>query len=904
MYYRKEVAEAFEELATGPGGLAPEEARSRLEKYGPNSFKTGKEFDILATIIHQFTDPLIYILIIAAVFTALLGHWIDTYVIMAVVFLNAIIGFSQEYKAEKAISALISMAAPRATVVRGNRTVEVDSQDLVPGDIVLLASGAKVPADLRLFETTRLEINESALTGESLGVRKDNMPLQTDSPALGEARNTAFMGTLVLSGRGKGIVVATGRETQLGRISEEVAALESAPTPLQVQLAKMSRKIGVAILGVSVFAVFLGILLGRSFVHMLLTGIALAVGAIPEGLPIVVTITLAVGVKRMAVRSAIVRRLPAVETLGSTTVIASDKTGTLTKNEMTVQKIFTGYREYQVTGAGFTPTGEIVPKSGNKNEPGQNIALQMCLRAGMLANESSLELNPESGKYKPQGDPTEVSLIVSALKGGLREDLESGHFPKIDEIPFESDRLYMATMHKDIVKDGIIVFVKGAPDRVIGMCNKAMDDQGESVELNHDALLEAYQNMGRDGLRVLAMAYARLPGAHASLEPEMLENDLTFIGLQGMVDPPREEAFAAVKQAKKAGVRVIMVTGDHHITAVAIARQLGIIDNERTPVITGKELEMMSDEELFEQVGKANVFSRVAPLQKLRIVQQLIRRGEVVAVTGDGVNDTPALKAAHIGVAMGRTGTDAAKETSAMVITNDNFASIFEAVKEGRVVFANIRKVTLFLLSTGLGQIILILATLVLFLPLPLLPAQILWMNLVTNGLQDISLGFEPGEKGIVDQPPRHPDEPVISRLMIERLLVIGVVLAAGTLATFVWQLNMGADINKARTVALTTMVLYQLFNVFNSRSETQSIFQMNIMSNPFLFYSIIASTTAQLAIIYLPPLQFIFRTTALNLLDWAVILPTALTVVAAVEIDKALRRGRRDLPELAPAEN
>lgn len=894
----------FNDLATSPSGLSPEEAKSRLEKYGPNSFKSGKEFDILGTIIHQFSDPLIYILIIAAVITALLGHWIDTYVIMAVVLLNAIIGFSQEYKAEKAIGALISLAAPRATVIRDGHTVEVDSQDLVPGDIVLLASGTKVPADLRMFETTRLEVSESALTGESMGVSKNTAPLETDNPALGEARNTAFMGTLVLSGRGKGIVMATGRETQLGRISDEVAALESAPTPLQVQLVKMSRKIGVAILGVSVFAVFLGILLGRSFVHMLLTGIALAVGAIPEGLPIVVTITLAVGVKRMAGRNAIVRRLPAVETLGSTTVIASDKTGTLTKNEMTVQKIFTGYREYRVTGTGFTTTGEIVPGSGEKTKLDKNMALNMCLRAGLLANESSLEFNPESGKYRPQGDPTEVSLIVSALKGGLQEAQESKDFPKKDEIPFESDRLYMATMHQDTAGGDTIVFVKGAPDRVIDMCGRAMDEQGESVELNRDVLMEAYQNMGRGGLRVLAMAIVRFPGATTSLDPKMLEKNLTFIGLQGMVDPPREEAFAAVKQAKKAGVRVIMVTGDHQITAVAIARQLRIIDSDEAPVITGRELELMTDDELFDQVGKANVFSRIAPLQKLRIVQQLIRRGEVVAVTGDGVNDTPALKAAHIGVAMGRTGTDAAKETSAMVITDDNFASIFEAVKEGRVVFANIRKVTLFLLSTGLGQVILILAALVLFLPLPLLPAQILWMNLVTNGLQDVALGFEPGEKGIVDQPPRNPADPVISRLMIERLLVIGVVLAAGTLSTFVWQLNMGADINKARTVALTTMVLYQLFNVFNSRSETQSIFQMNMMSNPFLFYSIIASIIAQLSIIYVPALQFIFRTTALNLMDWAVILPTALTVILAVEIDKALRRGKHELPELAPAKN
>lgn len=901
--YQQSATELFQEFNTGPEGLTSAEVQKRLEQFGPNTFKSGKEFDILKTLIHQFTDPLIYILIIAAIITSLLGHWIDTWVIMAVVVLNAVIGFTQELKAEKAIGELISLAAPKATVLRDNDMVEVNSSTLVPGDVILLASGTKVPADLRLFEATRLEVNESALTGESLGVTKNTAPLKTDQPALGEARNTAFMGTLVLSGRGKGLVVATGRKTQLGRISDEVAALESAPTPLQVELARMSRKIGVAVLGVSLFAVVLGLLLGRAFVHMLLTGIALAVGAIPEGLPIVVTITLAIGVKRMTGRNAIVRRLPAVETLGSTTVIASDKTGTLTKNEMTVQNIFAGYQPYQVTGTGFSPLGEIKREGDVHEEPhNNNVALEMILRAGLLANESALKFNQEKGEHTPQGDPTEVSLIVSALKGGLQEDLERIHYPKFDEIPFESERLYMASLHHDIKSGGSIVFVKGAPDRVLGMSAVAMDQQGAEVSLDFEQVLDKYQTMGQDGLRVLAMAYKRWPGEVTAIEPAMLEEGLTFIGLQAMVDPPREEAFEAVKQAKKAGVRVIMVTGDHKITALAIASRLGITKRD-SPVISGQELEQMSDDELFEQVGKVSLFSRVAPLQKLRIVQQLIRRGEVVAVTGDGVNDTPALKAAHIGIAMGRTGTDAAKETSEMVITDDNFASIFAAVKEGRVVFANIRKVTLFLLSTGLGQVILILAALVLFLPLPLLPAQILWMNLVTNGLQDVALGFEPGEKGIEDQPPRHPAEPVISRLMIERLLVIGVVLAAGTLATFVWQLNIGASIDKARTVALTTMVLFQLFNVFNARSERLSIFQMSMLSNPFLFYSIIASIMAQLAIIYVPAFHFIFRTTPLNITDWLVILPTALTVIVAVEIDKALRR-KTGMVDLVPAEN
>jgi len=892
LYHRLDQEEVFKELNSGSEGLSEKEAAERLRTIGPNTLEAEERFKPLQVLLHQFTDPLIYILLIAAAFTALIRHFIDMWVILAVVIVNAVIGFTQELRAEQAIRSLAALAAPRARVIRGGREVEVDGAHLVPGDIVLLASGARVPADLRLIEVNRLEIDESALTGESLGASKDVRPLAAERLALGDLKNMAFMGTLVLSGRGKGLVTGTGRATELGKISEQVRRVKPAPTPLQVQLGRFSRWLGYGILAVSGSAVLLGLALGRSVPEMLLTGIALAVGVIPEGLPVVVTITLAIGVKRMAGRNAIVRRLPAVETLGSTSVIASDKTGTLTKNEMTVQVIFVGGVTYQVSGIGFEPKGWITGPNGEPVRLKDHPALRLCLRAGLLANESRLGFEKERGWY-PQGDPTEVSLIVAARKAGMDPDQETRAFAVVDQIPFESDLMYMASLCRHPRGEGKFIFVKGAPDRVLEMCTHVVTGStGEEAPLeDRGAILEQYRALAGDGLRVLAFAYRKESAAVETLWPASVEEGLTLIGLQGMLDPPREEAFQAISQAKQAGVRVIMVTGDHQVTAVAVARRLGMVRGENVPVLTGLELEDMPDEELYHKVRYVNVFARVAPLQKLRIVQQLIKRGEVVAVTGDGVNDSPALKAAHIGVAMGKTGTDAAKETSDMIVTDDNFASIFAAVREGRVVFENIRKVTLFLLSTGLAQIILIPTALVLLMPLPLLPAQILWLNLVSNGLQDVALAFEPGEKGIINQPPRRRTEPVISRLMAERLVIIGAVIAVGTLYTFLWALNQGYSLDHARTVALTTIVLFQLFNVFNVRSEVESVFRMRLLSNPFLFFSVIASVIAQIMIIYVPAFQFVFRTAPLNAQDWVVLALVATTVIAAVEAEKALRR-------------
>jgi len=890
-YFQMETDEVFADLNSSRQGLTEEKAQSRLEKFGSNRIETQMGPGIFRIILEQFTDPLIYILLAAGVVTTLLGELIDTYVILAVVILNAVIGFTQEFKAEKAINSLAQLAAPKARVLRGRKPREIDTHQLVPGDVVLLTTGSRVPADLRLFETTILEANESALTGESLGVRKQTKPLGEEDTSLNDRTNLVYMGTTILSGRGKGIVISTGRETEIGKISESVKEIRQIPTPLQVQFIKMGKLIGVIIVALSVMAFLLGAVIGLPLSEILLTSIALAVAAIPEGLPVVFTITLAIGVSRMAKREAILRRLPAVETLGSCTVIASDKTGTLTKNQMTVLTIFAGNKFYKVTGTGFDPEGEILTREEEEKEALENNrALELCLRTGLLANESDLAFSEEKG-YKAEGDPTESALIVSALKGGLEREEEENGFEKLHEIPFESEKLYMAALYR--CREGEhYVFVKGAPEKILEMSHSAAGSQEEKPELlDKEEILQHHTMMGRRGLRVLGTAYKKVAPEVTELSREEVERNLTFLGLQGMIDPPREEAQEAIGQAQKAGMRILMVTGDNQITAVAIAQKLNIIPSHDVPVLTGKEIDEMEDDELYHKVKDVSIYARVSPLNKLRIVQQLIKHGEVVAVTGDGVNDAPALKAAHIGVAMGKAGTDVAKETSDMIITNDNFASIFAAVAEGRVVFANLRKVVFFLLGTGTGIIFLILFVLLTGLPVPFLPAQILWLNLVTNGLQDVSLAFEPPEEGIIDQPPRKKEEPIISPLMMERLVIVGLIIMGGTFFTYIWQLAGGAPLEEARTVALTTIVMFQLFHVFNSRSELISIFRMAPLSNPFLFYSVLASILVHLLVVYWSPLQFVFRTVPLTPLQWLVIIPAASTIIIGIELEKAFRR-------------
>ena len=880
-WYQIEVKEIFHRLKTSEEGLTDMEVKARLIEYGPNKLAEEQKISRLKILLHQFKSPLIYILIIAATVTGFLREFIDMGVIMAVLILNAVIGYFQEYRAEQSVRALKKMVVQKARVLRDGKEKEIGSEDLVPGDIVFLSSGVKVPADMRLFKTNELKIDEAMLTGESVPVEKTTHAIKEENLTPGDQKNMAFMGTAAVIGRAKGIVVETGGRTVLGQIATEVKELSITRTPLQQKIEKFAKFIGLLVLSGASAIFLVGIILGIKASDMFITAVAAAVATVPEGLPIVVTIAMAIGISRMARRNAIIRRLPAVETLGSTTVIGSDKTGTLTKNEMTVKLIYDGEHVYEVTGSGYEPAGEILHE-GMPVKIKEHKNLELVLRIGLLCNESNIY--EEEGRFNVDGDPTEGALIVSAVKSGLNPEDEKGHYPQLGLVPFESHRGYMATLHRHGAKKRI--FIKGAPEKLLEMCaGCAAKEELRTKEILHTAHLFA-----KDGMRVLAMAYKEAPHEMEELTHQDVEGALIFAGLQGMIDPPRPEAVEAIKGCKEAGIRVVMITGDHAATASAIAKMLGISTDE-TKVLTGREMEVMGDDELFEKAKDISVFARVSPQHKLRIVQQLIKRGEVVAVTGDGVNDAPALKAAHIGVAMGKTGTDVAKESSDMVIADDNFASIFSAVEEGRIVFDNIRKVTFFLIPTGFAAVLSILFSMFLGIPIPYFPAQLLWINLVTNGLQDVALAFEPGEKGIIKRPPRDPKEGIMSRLMIERSIIVGLLISVGVIYNFVDALDKGASVEKARTIAVTTMVFFQFFQAWNSRSERESIFRISLISNPFLFYTMLAAFLAQLAFVYVPALQWVFRTEPITADEWLQIGVISMTVIAVAEADKWLRR-------------
>ena len=955
-WYQLELKQIFSELETSEYGLTATEAKERLQKFGPNKLAEAEKISPLKILFHQFKSPLIYILLIAAVVTFFLQEYKDTGVIGAVLLLNAIIGFIQEYKAEKQVQALKKMVVAKARVLRDGKEVEIDGEEVVPGDIVLLASGGRVPADLRLMRNIELKADESMLTGESLPAEKKSEVIVEENLTPGDQRNMAFMGTVVVNGRASGVVVATGSRTVLGLIARDVQEIVVSKSPLQEKIDRFAQAIGIIVLVAASLLFLIGILVGESVTDMFMTAVAATVATVPEGLPIVVTIALAIGVSRMAQRNAIIRKLPAVETLGSTTVICTDKTGTLTKNEMTVKQVYDGQKLYEITGGGYEPEGEIL-EEGRSVKAEADRQLSLLFRIGLLCNES--KVIEEGGVYKVDGDPTEGALIVAAMKAGLILEEERARFPQLFIIPFESERGFMATLHRD--GDRNLLFVKGAPEKLLDLCSECWFEAWKEVPRVAD-------HFAREGLRVLGMAYKEIPAAQTDITMQDLNTGLVFAGLQGMIDPPRSEAVEAVAGCKQAGIRVVMITGDHAVTALAIAKQLGIAPEEEAVedlaakpveslddeeilsltqevarvlvvragltnlpsesltgkhvqamskmeflglvkellaalvkragpegavrnVLSGKELETMSDIALYHLVQKVSVYARVSPQHKLRITQQMIKHGEIVAMTGDGVNDAPALKSAHIGVAMGKTGTDVAKEASDMVIADDNFASLYRAVELGRVVFDNIRKVSVFLIPTGIAAIVTILATVMLKLPLPYLPAQLLWINIVTNGLQDMALAFEPGEKDVLKRPPRDPQAGIFSRLLVERTVLVALLISAGVIYQFIHALNQGVTLEKARTIAVTTMVFFQFFQAFNSRSEMQSLFRMNPLGNPFLFFGTIAAFGAHLAAIYLPAMQWVFRMEPITPMEWLRIGLVSVTVVILVEIDKFLRR-------------
>ena len=882
-WYRLTAEDVAERLDTSPEGLTAEQSRKRLEQYGPNRLPEEKGTHPAVIFIRQFASPLIYILLIAAVVTFFLEEYKDTLVIAAVLILNALIGFIQEYKAEESVMALRKMVVPRARILRDGHEREVNSDELVPGDVVVLASGVKVPADIRIASSLELKVDESMLTGESLPAEKTWPAIEENNLTPGDQRNIAFMGSVVVSGRGRGYVVETASRTILGGIASDVRGAQTAKAPLLVKFHRFSNRIGILILAAGVILFGIGILIGIPIKTMFTTMVAAAVAAIPEGLPIVLTIALAVGVQRMARRNAIIRKLPAVETLGSTTIICTDKTGTLTKNEMTVKVVYDGEHVFDLTGSGYDTTGEILHEWVVAKEE-ERQQLFMCFRIGLLCNESSLF--EEEGETKVDGDPTEGALIVSAIKAGLQPEKERAAYRQLALIPFESDRGYMATLHEHGGEK--LIFVKGAPERILELCTTCMAKDS----LRTQEILRTSTLFATEGMRVLAMAYRKAPDDLQSLAPADVEGELVLAGLQGMIDPPREEAVEAVKGCRQAGIRVVMITGDHPTTALAIGRKVGIA-REGDGVLTGRDLMQMSDEELSRQIREVSVYARVAPDQKLRIARQMMGQGEIVAMTGDGVNDAPALKAAHIGIAMGKKGTDVAKEASDMVLLDDNFATIFRAVEDGRVVFENIRKVVFFLIPTGVAAIGSIIGALILGIPIPYLASQLLWINLVTNGIQDVALAFEPGEKNILKRPPFPPGAGVMSPVLVQRTVIVGLLISVGIVYNFAHALDSGLSLEKARTVAVTTMVFFQFFQAWNSRSETESVFRVPFFSNPFLFYGLLAAFFVHLAAIYLPSLQWLLQMESLNGDEWLRILIVSSTIVAVVEIDKWLRRPR-----------
>ncbi len=874
-----------------PVGLAADETKRRREKFGFNRITPRRGKPAWLKFLEQFNQPLVYILLVAVVVTAVLGEWVDSAVILGVVLINAVVGFIQEAKAEKSIEALSRMLTTEATVRRDGRPQRISSDELVPGEIVLLTSGDRVPADLRFLHVRNLHSDESALTGESLPVAKQMGPLPLDT-ILADRKNLGYAGTFITSGQAEGVVFNIGDETETGHIAQLISSAVEISTPLTRKIAQFSKLVLWVIVGLAVVTFALGVARGEEPVEMFMAAVALAVGAIPEGLPAAVTIVLAIGVSRLAKRKAIIRKLPAVETLGSTTVICSDKTGTLTKNQMTVQEIFAGGKRYAVTGAGYEPQGELRHEDAVVRMP-DHPALDECLRAGVLCNDS--QLVHEDGHLKVQGDPTEAALVVAAGKGGLKHAETHLRAQRLDTIPFESEHMFRATLHQ--APQGRVIYKVGALERLLPRCTDALGERGDVVPLDPAAVHRAVEQMAGRGLRVLTLARRQVSASHAKLDHSHVAAGLTFLGLQGMMDPPRPEAIASVAQCQRAGIAVKMITGDHLATARAIAGQIGLKGQEENGdlvALSGRALEEVSDDQLPDVAERTAVFARVAPEQKLRLVRALQGRGHVVAMTGDGVNDAPALKQADIGVAMGLSGTDVAKGAAAMILTDDNFASIEAAVEEGRGVFDNLTKFIVWIIPTNLGEALMLLSTIVIGLPLPLLPLQLLWINL-TDTLLGLSLAFEPKEGDVMSRPPRDPTRPLLTFPLIMRTGLVSLIMVGGGLGLFLWELRVEqAPLETARTVVINVVVLVQIVYLFNCRSLHHSIFAIGLFSNRWTLIGALAMLSAQLFFTYAPVMNRLFHSAPLGAESWLRIVGVAVVAFVAVEFEKWLRFGRR----------
>ncbi len=870
-------------------GLTTDEADRRRVQFGPNRVDAAEGRSAWKTFLLQFHNPLVYLLLGAAGITGYLGEWVDVTVIVGVVLVNAVIGFVQEARAERSIQALARGLVTAARVRRDGGERSLNSENLVPGDVVLLRSGDRVPADLRLIRARHLNVDESALTGESVPVEKRVEALSPDV-VLADRANLAYAGTLVASGLAEGIVFATGNRTETGRIARLIAEADEMSTPLTRKMAVFGKVLLVVVLGLAAVAFAVGVARGEPAAAMFMAAVALAVGAVPEGLPSAVTITLAIGVARMARRRAIIRRLPAVETLGSTTVICTDKTGTLTENQMTVEEVWAGGCRYTVTGAGYEPAGRI-EQEGAAVETGRHPALAECLRAGVHCNDS--RLRREGGRLQVQGDPTEAALLVAAAKAGQIRLEEHGGVPIRDMIPFESEHRYRATLHDG--ERGRVIYVVGALERVLERCQDALDGEGRPGRLDVDSIHGAAGAMAGRGLRVLALARRAAGPDLEQLDHGAVAGGLTFLGLQGMMDPPRPEVAAAIRRCRGAGIRVKMITGDHALTAGAIARQIGlgpVGDGGGAPVVaTGLELDGMSDAELGEAVERVDVFARVAPEQKLRLVRALQARGHVVAMTGDGVNDAPALKQADIGVAMGVTGTDVAKGAADMVLTDDNFATIEAAVEEGRNVFDNLTKFIIWTLPTNFGQGLIILAGVAAGVALPILPVQLLWVNMTTVVLLGLMLVFEPREADLMQRPPRGPRAPLMTRPLFMRIGLVSILMMGGAFGLYLWEQRVhGTGVAEARTAAVNVVVAVLMAYLLNCRSLTRSWFSLPTGSNPWLLGGLGAMVAAQAAFTHLPLMNRLFHTAPLDAAAWWRVALIGALAFLGVELEKFIR--------------
>ena len=873
--------DVYSRLETSRAGLRQIEAARRLTECGPNELQAAHHISPWTILIEQFKNVLIVILLVAVLLSAFLGHGIESIAIAVIVLFAVVLGFVQEYRAERAIEALRKMAAPTATALRDGEETDIPSRELVAGDVVLLKAGDRIPADLRLVETANLQVEEAALTGESVPVEKNINPLANGELALGDRKNMAYAGTAATYGRGTAVVVATGMNTEFGKIARMLQTIETGKTPLQENLDRVGHMLARAALVVVAIIVALGLFRGQPFVEMLIFGIALAVAVVPEALPAVVTISLAIGVQRMVKRNALMRRLSAVETLGSTSVICSDKTGTLTKDEMTVRKIAVAGQVLDVSGAGYEPFGQF---SCNGFSIEVSDPVRALLQAATLSSDAHIVYNEQEGRWHVKGDPTEGALVVAAAKAGFKKTDLDAQYPRVNEIPFTSETKRMTTLHSEADGFGGVAYSKGAPEIILEACVRQMTSNGEEPldDFRREAALETARQMASDALRILAVA------SKSAVTLEDAEHEMTFLGLVGMIDPPRPEAKAAIRTCEEAGIRPVMITGDHPLTARAVARELGLLKTGH--IVTGAELEAMDEAELDREVERIEVYARVSPAHKLRVVTALQKKGHIVAMTGDGVNDAPALKKADIGIAMGITGTDVTKEAAAMTLTDDNFASIVAAVEEGRGIFGNIKKYLMFLLSSNIGEIGLMTSASLAGLPLPLSAVQILYINLATDGLPALALAVDPPEPDSMRRKPRNPRTGIFTRPVIGLMVVGGLWSTLVNLGVFVWALHSGRSLEEAMTMTFVSLVLIQFFKAYNFRSDRHSVLNRPF-ANKWLNAAIAWELLLLALIVYVPFLHEPFNTFALPLIDWVIVIAVSFTISPVLEATKWLER-------------